>query len=93
MDRILVVLRGPIGVQAVRQCCAIDLAGPYEMAICHVLPEGHDGLGEAVRAQRAITAALRAVLGGAAESVTVLVASEEEVEACARQWGATVVYP
>jgi hypothetical protein len=92
MRRILVVLRGPISIQTVRQCCMGDLPRGSEVAICHVLPKGHDGIGESVRAQREITSALRVVLGDDAESFIVLVASEGEVEECARQWGATVVH-
>jgi hypothetical protein len=96
MQRILVVLRGPIDIGAVRRRCALDVTGPYEMAVCHVLPAGHDGIRDGLHAQKEITAALRVVLGGRAENVAVLVASErqgEGVDECAKEWGATLVYP
>ena len=96
MQRILVVLRGPIDVGTVRRRCALTVTGPYEMAVCHVLPAGHDGIRDSLHAQKQITAALRVVLGGRAENVAVLVASDrlgEGVDECAKEWGATLVYP
>ena len=95
MQRILVVLRGRVDVDVLRRRCTLDLVGPYEMAICHVLPAGHDGFREGLHAQREITAALRAVMGRRAETVAVLVVSERPgygVEECARDWGATEVH-
>ena len=94
MQRILVVLRGPVDTDVVRRRCTLDVAGPYEMAICHVLPAGEDGVRESLQAQREITAALRAVMGRKAETIAVLVVSERPgygVDECARDWGATVV--
>jgi hypothetical protein len=95
MQRILVVLRGPIDAGTVRRRCTFDVEGPYEMAVCHVLPQGSDGIRDGLRAQQEITAALRVAMGRRAESVAVLVASEREgdgVDDCAREWGATLVY-
>jgi hypothetical protein len=99
VQRLLVVLSGPIDPEVVRRQCeagAATVTEPYEMAVCHVLPAGHDGLAESLRAQRSITAALRKVIGPRAENVPVLVASQREgdgVDECARAWGATLVYP
>jgi hypothetical protein len=100
MQRILVVLRGPIDSEVLERRCAPDVlervgkGEPYEMAICLVLPDGHDGIQDSIRAQREATARLRAALGSRAETVAVLVASERQgydVDACAAEWGATVV--
>ena len=97
MQRILVVLRGPIEIDQLRRRWAAALAGvsgPYELAVCLVLGEGDDGLRHAVRAQRDLTAALRVAVGTAAETIAVFVASERDgygVDDCARDWGATVV--
>jgi hypothetical protein len=95
MQRVLVVLRGPIEVEAVRRRCALEIAEPFELAVCHVLPEGRDGFNEGLRAQQEITAALRLVLGRRAETVAVFVASERHgyrVDDCMKDWGATLVY-
>lgn len=98
MQRILVVLRGAIEIETLRRRCTAALAGvtgPHELAVCHVLTEGEDGLGRGVRAQRALTAALRLAVGSAAENIAVFVASERDgygVDDCARDWGATVVF-
>jgi hypothetical protein len=100
MHRILVVLRGPIDTEALRRRCSVEELDrlranePYEMAVCLVLPPGRDGIQDGIRAQREATATLRLVMGGRAETVAVLVAWERQgydAEACAREWGATVV--
>jgi hypothetical protein len=99
MQRILIVLRGPVDIDVLRRRCDADLTDvstPYELAVCLVLPDGQDGLHQAVRAQRDATAALRVALGPAAEGLAVFVASERGVygvDDCAREWGATVVIP
>lgn len=96
MVRLLLVTTGPIDAALVRRRWSegrSNVTEPYEMAICHVLPAG-GGLRETLRAQRAITAALREALGAGAEAVAVLVASDQEgdrVDDYAREWGATVV--
>jgi hypothetical protein len=95
MQRILVVLRGAIDVAVVQRRCCLDVAGPYEMAICYVLPEGRDGIHDGLCAQQGITAALRLVMGPQAETIAVLVASDrpgESPEDCIKEWGATLVY-
>ena len=97
MQRILVILRGPIDVKSVRSRFALDdlnVTVPHAMAVCHVLPDGADGLHDSIRAQREITAALREALGSRAEDLAVLVAYDREgyrVDDCAREWGATIV--
>jgi hypothetical protein len=100
MQRILVVLRGPIDSEVLERRCAPEVlerlgkGEPYEMAICLVLPDGRDGIHDSIQAQREATAWLRVALGTRAETVAVLVASERQgydVDACAVEWGATVV--
>lgn len=97
MERILVVFRGAIDVDVLRERCTSDVvrnAGDHLLAVCHVLDDGCDGLHHCVQAQRALTAALRIALGVAAENVAVFVASDRDgyrVDDCAREWGATVV--
>jgi hypothetical protein len=96
MHRVLVVYRGRIEVGEVRRRCAVPIEGPHELAVCHVLPGGGDTFSEGLRAQKELTAALRVVLGDRAETVAVLVAcegGEYDLEDCAREWGATLVYP
>lgn len=99
MQRILVVFKGAIDVETLRERIRQELSRvsePHELAVCHVLENGDDSLLEAIRAQRALTAALRRALGEAAENVAVFVASERDgyrVEDCAREWGATAVVP
>jgi hypothetical protein len=100
MQRILVVLRGPVGSELLSRRCALEVLDrldtnePYEMAICVVLPEGRDGIHDSIEAQRETTTALRVVMGSRAEAVAVLVASDRQgydVDACAQEWGATIV--
>jgi hypothetical protein len=96
MHRVLVVYRGPIEVGQVRRRCVLPLDEPVELALCLVLPPGSDGFSDGLRAQKEITAALRAALGQRAETVAVLVACEGsayDVDDCAREWGATLVVP
>jgi hypothetical protein len=104
MHRVLVVYRGPADVREVRRQCHTYLEklraldgqhGPHELAFCRVLARGSDDVAEGLRAQREITAALRVVLGTRAETVAVLIACEGgqyDVDECARDWGATLVY-
>ncbi len=87
------LLRGAIDVEGVRGRCTILMDQPGELAICRILPEGHDGLAESVLAQREVTAVLRRALGEDAERVAIFVSLERDVDECARQWGATVVLP
>jgi hypothetical protein len=103
MHRVLLVYRGSVDVREVRRHCTAYLErlrgleephDPHELAICRVLAQGSDNVVEGLRAQREITAALRAVLGTRAETVAVLIAAEGspyDVEDCARDWGATLV--
>jgi len=92
MDRLLVVIQRPIDLATLRERCSG--AGPRDaVAVCVVLP-GTDGIAEVVRAQREVTAALRAAVGARAEAIAVFVASERPgygVDECARDWGATLV--
>lgn len=97
MVRMLLVITGAIDVDLVRRRWSegsVNVTEPYEVAICHVLPSGKDSLRETLRAQQAITAALRLIIGGRAEAIPVLVASDrsgDRVEDYAREWGATLV--
>jgi hypothetical protein len=96
MHRVLVVYRGPIEVGEMRRLCTLPVDEPLELAICHVLPLGSDAFSDGLRAQKEITAALRVVLGQRAETVAVFVAcdgSHDDVDECAREWGATLVLP
>jgi hypothetical protein len=101
MQRILVVVRGPIDSEALGRCCKLEVLErlrenePYEMAICLVLPEGRDGIHDSIQAQREVTTALRGLMGSRAETVAVLVASDRhgyDADACAHEWGATMVW-
>ncbi len=92
--RTLVVLRGSIDRATLRARYAAVLVEGGDVAVCCVLPAGHDGLDDALRAQREVTSALRACIPQRAEDVAVLVVSEADelgVEECARAWGATEV--
>jgi hypothetical protein len=92
--RALVLLRGPLDAASLRARCQVIAAESGEVAVCLVLEEHSPSLAEAVDAQRAITRALRMVLGDKAETIAVFVASGREgdrVEDWAREWGATVV--
>lgn len=96
MERILVVLRGPLDAGRLRQVFTAAPTEPHELAVCHVLPREEDTLVDSLRAARHVTAALRAALGEGAENVAVFVATDQEgdrVEDCARAWGATSVRP
>lgn len=97
MQRILVVLRGSVGVETLRDRYRRATSGrsaPHELAICMVLgPELH-GLTATVDAQRRLTVLLRHAIGDAAEGVAVFVASDLDgygVEDCARDWEATII--
>jgi hypothetical protein len=102
MHRVMLVYRGAVDVREVRRRC-VDylerlhrLEGPHEphdLAICRLLARGSDEVVDGLRAQREITAALRAVLGTRAETVAVLIACDGayEIDDCARDWGATLV--
>jgi hypothetical protein len=93
--RVLVVLRGPIRTETVKARWQAVSRDRHELAFCYVLPPDNDGLAESVRAQRAVTLALRRIGEAAVESVAVFAASErdgERVDDCARAWGATEVW-
>lgn len=90
------VVRGELDVEQLRPLFERAPFERAEVAVCHVLEVGRDSICDALSSQRAITSALRAVLGPRAEAVAVFVASERDgdtVEDCAREWGATVVLP
>ena len=90
------VVRGEIDSEVLaRRCEELSPAVvDAQIAICYQLPPGQDGLLESLNAQRALTKALRAARGAAAEEVPVFVASErdgERLDDCAKAWGATEV--
>jgi hypothetical protein len=92
--RLLVVIRGSIRLEAVKTQWQAACEEACELAFCYVLPAGRDGFLDAVRAQRAVTTALRQTCGAEAEKVAVFAACErdgERVEDCASAWGATEV--
>jgi hypothetical protein len=92
--RILYVFRGPVRAEDLRRCREALAEASCEVAVCVVLPEGRSGLRDAIREQRAVTAALRHVFGPEAETVAVFAATDEEGNRpsdCARAWGATEV--
>lgn len=95
--RVLLILRGPITTEAVRELWEAEARGPdSQHAVCWELPAGQDGVHEALRAQRALTEALREACGHHAENIAVFAASEREgerLEDYARAWGATFVRP
>jgi hypothetical protein len=93
MERVLIVLKSAIDAAEVRTKFALapELA---ELAVCVLLPENAESLGDALRTQRATTSTLREALGERAEAVAVFVASRREgdsIDDCAQLWGATVV--
>lgn len=93
--RVLVVLRDPIIVDAVRERCGQAMAEGHSVGVCYV-PTDPLGLQAVLDAQRRVTQALRHALDKRAEGVPVFVASERDgdrIEDCARAWGATEVRP
>src|SRR5689334_13368838 len=91
--RVLVVLSDAVDVDTIRQRCAAHVAQGHELAICFVL-SAPTTLQATLETQRKLTAALRIVLGAAAETIAVFVVTAvagDEVADCARAWGATDV--
>ncbi len=96
MQRILVVLRAATDVETLRQRFRPSVAETHEMAVCYVLPDNEQGIGAMVEAQRRITVSLRRALDQRAERIAIFVVTDRDgdsVDACARDWGATVVDP
>lgn len=94
VPRILLVMKGSINEQTVRECSAGALLDDVPLAVCYQLPNGADGLHEGLSAQRSLTELLRQVHGARAEAIAIFVASERDgqrVEDCADAWGATEV--
>jgi hypothetical protein len=95
VSRVLLVLRGPITPEAIRERWA-QLSGEVaELAVCYELPQGHDGFVDGLLAQRGITQALRQVCGPSAENIAIFVVTDHDgdrVDDYARVWGATVVH-
>jgi hypothetical protein len=92
--RLLFVFRGPVRAEDLRRCRDALADASCEVAVCVVLPAGQSGVKDAIREQRATTAALRHVFGADAEAVAVFAATDEEGDRpsdCARAWGATEV--
>jgi hypothetical protein len=91
--RTLVVLRDPIGANAIRERCSSLIEAGQEVALCYVLPGG-SGLRASLEIQRRITSELREAFETSAEAVPVFVVSGadgDSVDDCARAWGATDV--
>ncbi len=96
MQRILVVLRAATDVETLRQRFRPSVAETHEMAVCYVLPDNEQGIGAMVEAQRRITVSLRRALDQRAERIAIFVVTDRDgdsADACARDWGATVVDP
>lgn len=94
MARVVLVLRGPIEAEMVKQRWATVASEEGELAICYELPAGKDGFHDALRAQRAVTVALREACGPRAEQVAVFALADrdgERLDDYVRDWGATVV--
>lgn len=96
MPRVLLVLRGPIDTEVIKQLWLTTKAESSEVALCYEMPADSDGLGDVLLAQRAVTEALRRACGEAAERIAVFAVRDREgerVSDIAREWGATVVHP
>ena len=93
--RTLIVLSDPIEAETIRQRCSVLIADGHELALCYVLPRQAD-LRASLQAQRRITMELRRALETTAETIPVFVVSGlagDDVNDCARAWGATDVRP
>jgi hypothetical protein len=96
VPRVLLVLRGPIDTEVVKQLWLTAAADHGEVAFCYEMPADCDGLADVLLAQRTVTEALRRACGEAAERIAVFAVSDrdgERVSDIAREWGATVVGP
>jgi hypothetical protein len=96
VQRVLLVMRGPIDTETVRRRWESVEDGTADLAICYELPSGSEALPDAVQAQRAITEALRAVCGARAEAIAIFAVTDRDgdrVADYAREWGATRVSP
>lgn len=94
MRRIMLVLRGSIDSELVRQRWQEVSSGAAELAVCYELPTDHNGFRDALEAQRAVTGALRRACGQQAESIAIFAVTDrdgERVDDYARAWGATEV--
>jgi hypothetical protein len=94
VQRILLVIRGPIERALVVRYSEFLATSDTEVALCYELPTGRDGLREGLDAQRELTSLLRQVFGVRAESVPVFTASARDgdsVADCESAWGATEV--
>ncbi len=94
VSRILLVMRGALTEQTVRDCCGEACTDGALIALCYELPQGHDSFIDGLAAQRRLTAILRQIHGARAETIAVFVVSSHDgqrVEDCARDWGATEV--
>lgn len=90
----MLVLHGPIDVEAIRRRWEAAAADEAEYAVCYQLPRDNHGFHDMLSAQRTMTAALREACGLRAESMAVFAITDRDgdrVEDCARDWGATEV--
>jgi hypothetical protein len=91
--RVLVVLPESVTEDAVRQRCLPHVRQGHDLAVCYVAA-AHTSLLDTLDVQRKVTSVLRQVLDGSAEQVPVFVVTQragDDIEECARNWGATEV--
>jgi hypothetical protein len=91
--RILVVLTDADPKDGVRERFAALLSEHHEVAACKVAPE-LTSLSESLDVQRRTSSMLRHLLGDPAENIAVFAISGrpgDNVEDCAREWGASEV--
>jgi hypothetical protein len=94
VQRILLILRGPIVESALTGSDVDFAADGVEVAICYELSFGRDGLQDGIAAQQALTALLRQRLGARAEAIPIFVACTrvgERIKDYVTAWGATEV--
>ena len=93
MSKVLVALRSPEDVDAMRLGAKISRDRGAVMAVCQVREHGDDGRSD-LALQRRITAMLRATLGSFAEDVAVFVVGDtrgDDRASVAATWGADVL--
>jgi hypothetical protein len=93
--RTLIVMRGKIDIESLERLFArVSLGHDGDVAIGYELPTADCGLGDALAAQQAITAALRRHYGSAAEEMAVFVAADREgerIDDLAEAWRASEI--
>jgi len=94
VQRVFLVLSGPIDAATFGDRCSEVLAQGVELAVGYELPRGADDFRAALDAQRVLTRALRRRLGERAEGIAIFAICDRDGERSsdyAREWGATEV--